>query len=96
MPTKEEVVEALKRVEDPELFLDVWFLGLIYEIKIAEPNVEIEMTFTSPMCPAGPMLIGSVQSEVGQLEGVEDVKVEITFDPPWEPSDEVKAMLGMM
>jgi len=96
MATKEEVIEALKTIEDPELFLDIWFLGLIYDIQIDGSQIKMEMTFTSPMCPAGPMLIGQVEEEVGKLDGVEDVDVEIVFDPPWEPSDEVKGMLGMM
>jgi len=96
MVKKEDVIEALKLVEDPELFLDVWFLGLIYAIAVEHSTVKIDMTFTSPMCPAGPMLIESVKEKVGALEGIEHVDVNIVFDPPWEPSDEVKAMLGMM
>lgn len=97
MATREEIIEALKRVEDPELFLDIWFLGLIYNIDIKPDGlVEIEMTFTSPMCPAGPMLVDQVKTEVGAVPGVTQVEVRITFVPPWEPSDEVKGMLGMM
>ena len=96
MIEREKIVEALKTVEDPELFLDIWFLGLIYTININEPNVEIEMTFTSPMCPAGPMLVGQVQEKVRAVPGVEAVEVKIVFTPPWQPSDEVKAALGMM
>ncbi len=96
MATREEVIEALKTVEDPELFLDIWFLGLIYRVEVKEENVEIDMTFTSPMCPAGPALISEVKEKVGKLDGVEDVKVEIVFQPPWEPSDEVKGMLGIL
>ena len=101
MVTKEQIIEALKTVEDPELFLDIWFLGLIYNIDIKETeenlsDVEIEMTFTSPMCPAGPQLIGDVTETVGRLEGVRKASVKITFSPPWEPSDEVKGMLGML
>lgn len=96
MPTKDEVIEALKKVEDPELFLDIWFLGLIYNIGIEEDKVAIEMTFTSPMCPAGPELVSDVQAKVGELEGVEDVQVNVVFTPQWEPSDEVKGLLGFM
>ena len=93
---KENVIEALKTVEDPELFLDIYFLGLIYEIDIADELVNITMTFTSPMCPAGPYLVDQVTSKVGEVEGVSEVKVEVTFDPPWTPSDEVKGMMGFM
>ena len=104
MVTRDAVIEALKTVEDPELFLDIWFLGLIYNINIKEPavpdapcqDVEIEMTFTSPMCPAGPELVGQVKQKVGAVSGVSAVEVKITFVPPWEPSDEVKGMLGML
>lgn len=95
-PTKEDIIEALKTVEDPELFLDIWFLGLIYNIAIESGSVVIDMTFTSPMCPAGPQLKHEVQSKVGALPGVKDCTVQITFSPPWEPSEEVKGMLGMM
>jgi metal-sulfur cluster biosynthetic enzyme len=96
MATKEDVIEMLKTVEDPELFLDIWFLGLIYGIEILGEEVRIQMTFTSPMCPAGPMLIDQVKTKVGKLPGVQKVDVEITFTPPWEPSDDVKGMLGML
>jgi metal-sulfur cluster biosynthetic enzyme len=90
------VIEVLKTVEDPELFLDIWFLGLIYNIAIEDGVVVIDMTFTSPMCPAGPQLKNEVQTKVAAIEGVKEVSVVITFQPPWEPSDEVKGLLGMM
>lgn len=94
--SREAVIEALKTVEDPELFLDIWFLGLIYDIQIEEGDVAIDMTFTSPMCPAGPQLKSDVERQVGAVPGVKSVSVTITFSPPWEPSDEVKGLLGMM
>lgn len=95
-PSRHAVIEALKNVEDPELFLDIWFLGLVYGIDIEESKVKIQMTFTSPMCPAGPMLIDQVKKKVGEVPGVSGVEVEIVFSPPWEPSDDVKAMLGLI
>ena len=94
--TDDDVIEALKTVEDPELFLDIWFLGLVYMIDVDEDVVKIQMTFTSPMCPAGPSLIADVKQKVDDSEGVSNVEVEVVFEPKWEPSDEVKAMLGMM
>ena len=94
--TREAIVEILKTIEDPELFIDIWFLGLIYNIDIDNGEVNIEMTFTSPMCPAGPQLKNEVQEKIKTLPGVTAVNVNITFQPPWEPSDEVKGMLGMM
>ena len=94
--TKDEIIEVLKTIEDPELFLDIWFLGLVYCIDIDEANVKITMTFTSPMCPAGPMLIEDVQTKIKALEGVDNVNVEVVFNPPWQPSEEVKMTLGLM
>lgn len=96
MVTKDAVIEAIKLVEDPELFLDIWFLGLIYHIGIEDSgHVNIEMTFTSPMCPAGPQLIGDVKDKVSAVEGVSGVDVTVVFMPPWQPSDEVKETLGI-
>ncbi len=96
MATREEIIEALKTVEDPELFLDIWFLGLIYNIDIADRVVKIEMTFTSAMCPAGPMLKSAVETKVGALPEVDKVEVKIVFSPPWQPSEDVKATLGLI
>lgn len=96
-PTRDQVIEALKLVEDPELFLDIWFLGLVYLIEVQPAGkVRIEMTFTSPMCPAGPMLLDDVKAKVGAIPGVESVEVEVVFSPPWQPSEDVKAMLGLI
>lgn len=94
--TRDQVIEALKTVEDPELFLDIWFLGLIYSIEIDEGLVKIDMTFTSPMCPAGPLLLDKVKTAVGAIPGVTEVKPTVVFNPPWTPSEEVKALVGMI
>ena len=96
MVTKEQIIEVIKTVEDPELFLDIWFLGLIYLIGINDDKVVIEMTFTTPLCPAGPQLIEEVSNKVSALDGVSEVDVKVVFSPPWEPSEEVKGMLGML
>lgn len=96
MVSKDSVINMLKTVEDPEIYLDIWFLGLVYNIDIEEDLVKIEMTFTSPMCPYGPTLVEQVKERVGTIEGVKKVDVTVTFTPPWEPSDEVKGLLGMM
>ena len=94
---RDKIIEALKTVEDPELFLDIWFLGLVYNIDIKEGgNVTIEMTFTSPMCPAGPLLVDRVKNAVSAVAGIKEVEVKIVFTPPWQPSDEVKALLGLL
>ena len=94
---RDKIIEVLKTIEDPELFLDIWFLGLIYNIDISEAgDVIIEMTFTSPMCPYGPSLAESVKQGVSQVEGVKSFELKIVFAPPWQPSEEVKGMLGML
>ena len=95
MPTREEIIEALKLVKDPELDLDVWFLGLIYKIDIQDQEINIEMTLTSPMCPLGPEMMDDVRFRIKSM-GVEKVNVKLVFSPPWEPSEEVKAMMGLI
>jgi metal-sulfur cluster biosynthetic enzyme len=104
MPVAEDSVrEELKKVIDPELFVNIVDLGLIYEIKIDETeegksNVTINMTMTSPACPAGPQLLGQSKDFVGRLEGVGDVDVRLVMDPPWTPdrmTEEARDQLGI-
>jgi metal-sulfur cluster biosynthetic enzyme len=95
MATRSEIIEALQEIVDPELFIDVWTLGLVYDIELTGSFVKITMTFTSIACPAGPQLVSQIKEKVKCLEGVEAVTVEVVFDPPWEPSDDLKAMMGI-
>ncbi len=102
MPTQEQVREALRDVEDPELHMGIIDLGLIYGIEVSgeeNEHVVVTMTLTSPMCPVGPMFKKSVQDKVSSLDGVKSAQVDITFTPPWDPremaSDDVKMMLGI-
>lgn len=92
---KETVTEKLRTVKDPELGLDIVSLGLVREITIDDDGVEVLMTLTSPFCPFADELIQSVEKEVGKLADSGDVRVEITFDPPWEPPEEVRDALGL-
>jgi len=100
---EDKVREALKQVIDPELFVNVVDLGLIYEIKIDETdegksNVGIEMTMTSPACPAGPQLLGQSKEFVSRLEGVGEVDVRLVMEPPWTPdrmTDDARDQLGI-
>ena len=96
----DQIVEALKTVFDPEIPVNIYELGLIYEVKIGEEGkVDISMTLTSPGCPAAGMLPGDVEEKVREVPGVTDVKVEVTFDPPWDQSmmsDEARLELGFM
>jgi len=94
MLTKEKVIEVFKQCVDPELDIDVWTLGLIYDHKVKDKKVFVKMTFTSPMCPFGPQMVGEIESKLKEA-GAETVEVEITFDPPWKPSDELRAILGV-
>ena len=97
MPTKDEVVEALRQVEDPELGMDIVDLGLLYDVEVAGPNVKVLHTLTSMGCPVGPMIQEDSDRVAREVPGVEDVDVELTFDPPWTPdkmSDDAKFILG--
>ena len=98
MPTRDEVIEALRQVEDPELGMDIVELGLFYDAEIAGPSVKVTYTLTSMGCPAGAMIQEDIERVVRQIPGVEDVESELTFDPPWTPdrmSEEAKLELNM-
>ena len=97
MPSREEVVEALRQVEDPELGMDIVELGLFYDAEIEGTTVKVRHSLTSMGCPAGPMIMEDIDRVVRQIPGVEDVDVELTGDPPWTPdrmSDDAKFILG--
>ena len=97
MPSKEEVVEALRGVEDPELGMDIVELGLFYDTEIEGPNVKVHYTLTSMGCPAGAMIQEDIERVVAEIPGVESVSSELTFEPPWSPekmSDDAKFILG--
>lgn len=97
---KEKVVEAIKKVYDPEIPVDVYELGLIYEINIFPVNnVHILMTLTSPACPSAEEIPGEIEMRIKEVEGINDVQVELTFDPPYATdmmSEEAKLELGFM
>ena len=96
--TRDDVVEALRSVEDPELGMDIVELGLFYDVEIDGPKVKVIHTLTSMGCPAGPMIQEDIDSAVrANFESVEDVELELTWDPPWTPermSDDAKFILG--
>ena len=97
--TKEDIIGALKAVQDPELFMNVYELGLIYDIQQKENgDVFILMTLTSPMCPIAGEMPKMAATAVSTVPGVGVVTVELTFDPPWtidRLSDEIKLMMGL-
>ncbi len=96
--TKEDVEEAMKDVYDPEIPVNVVDLGLVYNIDVTEGNVYVQMTLTAPGCGMGPMIAQQAEWRIAEMEGVEDVEVEMTFDPPWTPdliSEDGKKLLGL-
>ena len=101
--TEDLVREELKKVIDPELFVNIVDLGLIYNVDVAEmpegkSNVKIDMTMTSPMCPAGPQMIANSKQVLAQIEGMGEVEVKIVLDPPWTPdrmTEDARDQLGI-
>lgn len=95
-----KIVDILKTVYDPEIPVDVYELGLIYEVKIdSDNNVEIEMTLTSPNCPVAESMPKEVEDKVKGHPDVKDAKVNIVFDPPWDKdmmSEEAQLELGFL
>ena len=95
----DRIIEVLKSCYDPEIPVDIYELGLIYEIKILEGNdVHIKMTLTSPACPVAETLPPDVEKKIRDIPDVNSAKVEVTFDPPWEKdmmSEEARLELGM-
>ena len=97
--SEEEVWEALKVVTDPEIGIDVVNLGLVYGVDIADSHVKVRMTLTSMGCPATGLIEFQAKEAVGTVDGVKDVAVEFTFDPPWSPdrmTEEGRDMLQAM
>ena len=97
--TVEQVREALKDVYDPEIPVNVVDLGLIYDMDVSDSNeVSVTMTLTAPGCGMGPYIAQQAEWAIAELEGVEDVNVELTFDPPWSPdmlTEDGKILLGL-
>ena len=97
VPTRDEVIEALRQVEDPELGMDIVDLGLLYDVEVEGPRVKVTHSLTSMGCPVGPLIQEDINRVTRELPGVEDVDVELTWDPPWTPdkmSDDAKFILG--
>ena len=96
--TKENVLEALKDVFDPEIPVNVVDLGLVYDLKVDEGDVDVKMTLTFAGCGMGPYISQQAEWRIAEMDDVEDVNVEMVYDPPWTPdmiSEEGKAQLGL-
>ena len=97
MATRDDVMEVLRQVEDPELGMDIVDLGLVYEAEVESSTAKVTYSLTSMGCPAGPLIAQDIDSTARQVEGIEDVELELTFDPPWTPdkmSEDAKFILG--
>ena len=103
LQTEANIVQVLKTIYDPEIPVNIYELGLIYEIRVMEDEedykVEIDMTLTAPNCPVADDIVLEVKEKTENLENVKSAEVKIVFDPPWDPSlmtDEAKLELGML
>lgn len=98
MVTNDQVMEALKQVFDPELPVNIVDLGLVYNVEVKDPGVvNVTMTLTTPGCGMGGFIAADARARVEEVEGVTEANVDITFEPPWEPSrmsDEAARLLG--
>lgn len=88
-----KIIGVLKTINDPEINIDIWSLGLIYDISVNNDKAKITMTFTSPMCPYGPMLITEIEGKLREINI--KPKIELVFNPFWEPTEEVRNMFGV-
>lgn len=96
--TKDEVIEALKEVYDPEIPVNIVDLGLIYDIEVSDGEVAVEMTLTAQGCGMGPYIAQQAEWRIAEIPGVEDVEVELVWDPPWTPeliTEDGKRLLGL-
>tara|TARA_B100000686_G_scaffold29548_1_gene30000 strand:- start:105 stop:419 length:315 start_codon:yes stop_codon:yes gene_type:complete len=96
--TKEDVLEALRDVYDPEIPVNIVDLGLVYDVEVENADVEVQMTLTFAGCGMGPYIAQQAEWRLAELEGIEDINVDLVFDPPWTPdmiTDEGKKLLGL-
>ena len=98
MPTEEEVYEVLRTCYDPEIPVNIVDLGLVYDVQVAEQKVDVKMTLTARGCGMGGYIASEAEQKLLELPGIDEAKVEIVWEPPWEPSmisPEARKMLGM-
>ena len=98
MASELELIDALKQVIDPELMINIVDLGLIYDISQTESTVNVNMTLTSPACPAGPQIVQQSKMVLEQLEDVEKAEIKLVMSPPWSPermTEDARDQLGI-
>ena len=96
--SKEDILETLKTVYDPEIPVNVVDLGLVYDVQVNDNDVYVQMTLTFPGCGMGPYIAQQAEWAIQDMEGVEEVEIEMVFEPPWSPdliSEEARAQLGL-
>lgn len=96
MLTKDDIIQTLKQCHDPELGLDIYTLGLIYDVIVDDTtgDIAIKMTFTTPLCPFGPLMVDDMKEKL-RAQGAKKIDVHVVFDPPWKPTPEVRTLLGV-
>ena len=94
MLTKEKIIEELETIHDPEVNLDIYTMGLIYDITSTDDGVHILMTYTTPACPAGPIIQNEIRDSLVSI-GAKNVTIEITFNPPWKAPQNLRTMMGV-
>lgn len=93
---KQDIIKALQSVDDPELGVDIYTLGLIYDIQVSDDgDIYIKMTHTTPLCPYGNAITKNIKEAIYQYTHPRSLKIEITFDPPWKPPKKLREMLGI-
>ncbi|MSR57775.1 MAG: metal-sulfur cluster assembly factor [Planctomycetaceae bacterium] len=98
MPDEAALIDALRTVIDPELMINVVDLGLVYGVEQEDEKVKVEMTLTSPACPAGPQIVSQAKLALEKLEGVKEAEIKLVLSPPWTPdrmTDEARDQLGI-
>jgi metal-sulfur cluster biosynthetic enzyme len=98
MTDQDAILDALRSVKDPELNLNVVDLGLVYAVQIHEDQVDVDMTLTTPACPAGPEILRNAQNALEKLEGITKANIKLVMAPPWSPdrmSDDARDQLGI-
>lgn len=98
MADENQLIDALKQVVDPELMINIVDLGLVYDIAQDDHKVRVQMTLTSPACPAGPQIVHQAKMALEQLEGVDEAQIQLVMSPPWTPermTDEARDQLGI-
>jgi len=97
MVTKEEALEVLKNVYDPEIMMNIVDIGLVYRVETSEDRIEVDFTLTYPGCPVGDMILNDIVTILQDFSGIQDVRANLVWNPPWTPdrmSEEARISLG--